>query len=244
MKVLKLGDSGHEVKELQFLLASHGFTEILPDGQFGAVTQKAVKKFQLSRGLESDGIVGRFTMIELEKAHNVEKPSGKFEFGKAYSPENFKSFVNGTVWTNWKPSVIVIHHTAAPSLAQRPNGFTYQHMLNLKDYYAGLGWKKGPHLFVDTDKIWSFEKLTEPGTHAVSFNKNGIGIECLGNFDLESAQDGRGLDVIKTCVSAVKSLMKSLNLDKTCIRFHRDDPRTTKTCPGKNITKEWFLSLF
>lgn len=245
MKILKLGSSGQDVKELQILLNSHGFN-LAVDGSFGPATQKAVKEFQLSRKIVSDGIVGPATMAELEKAHNIEvlhTPS-QFEFGRAYSPDDFKTYVNGTVWINWKPSLIVIHHTAVPSLVQRPNGFTYQHMLNLKDYYKGLGWgDKGPHLFGDDDEIFTYQPLTKTGIHAKSFNSNGIGIELLGNYDSEDPWSGRGLSVLTTGAKAVKALMTKLGLTKSSIRYHRDDPLTSKTCPGTKIGKQQFLDF-
>ena len=74
MKTLKLGSLGPEVKELQLLLNSHGFPLEI-DGQFGNETQKAVKEFQKSRGILSNGIVGSLTFSEIEKAHNIEIPN-------------------------------------------------------------------------------------------------------------------------------------------------------------------------
>jgi hypothetical protein len=243
MKTLKLGDSGQEVKELQLLLISHGFG-IGVDGQFGPQTQKTVKEFQILHGLKADGVVGPTTWSKLEGPKNEDnKPKVSFEFGKSFSPEKFKELVDQLIWTNWKPSLIVIHHCAEPSLAQRPAGFTHQHMLNIKDFYKAKGWSSGPHLFTDDDQIWTFSPLTAKGIHAVSFNSTGIGIEMLGDFDAEDPKSGRGKAVINTTVSAVKALMAKLNLGKDCIRFHRDDPKTSKTCPGTKITKEWFLSL-
>lgn len=240
---MKLGDSGPNIKELQELLTSQGFS-VKPDGHFGPATQKAVKDFQTREGLVPDGVVGKLTLAKLEGPKNHEEPVS-FSFGKAYSTQEFQEYLKGISWKSWKPSLIVIHHAFRPSLAQRPNGLEYQHMLNLKSYYRGLGWgDKGPHLFVDDDQIWTYQPINQRGIHARQFNQSGIGIECLGNFDVESVTEGRGAAVIETCVLCVKALMKSLKLDKTCIRFHRDDKTTSKSCPGKNITKEWFLSLF
>ncbi len=79
MKTLKLGSVGEEVKELQFLLISHGFTQIIPDGSFGPKTQKAVKDFQSERGLTPDGIVENKTWEKLEQAHNIKIDHEKSE---------------------------------------------------------------------------------------------------------------------------------------------------------------------
>lgn len=66
--LLKLGDRGRNVKEVQTLLDYHGywtygkFTEY-----FGQVTEDAVKKFQKSRKINDDGVVGPTTMRFLQE---------------------------------------------------------------------------------------------------------------------------------------------------------------------------------
>lgn len=63
--VLKKGDVGGAVKELQKLLQKYGHTLIV-DGEFGVVTEICVKTFQSQKGLEPDGIVGKNTMAALK----------------------------------------------------------------------------------------------------------------------------------------------------------------------------------
>ena len=138
---------------------------------------------------------------------------------------------------------ITIHHTAAPNLAQRPNGFLETHMHNLRSYYQGLGWSAGPHFFIDEDQAWAFSPLTKPGIHAKSFNRSHIGIEMLGDYDREDPWSGRGLQVLTMTAAIVAELLRSLNLDPSAVNFHRDDPRTDKTCPGSRIEKARFLKL-
>lgn len=163
--------------------------------------------------------------------------------GKGYRIDELQSYLDSVQMGKWKPELIVVHHTAAPSLAQRPAGFLSQHMLNLQDFYEGKGWSAGPHFFVDEDQVWVFTPMNERGVHAVSFNKNGIGIELLGDYDSEDPWSGRGLEVLGTTRSLIKMLQKKLGLDDSAIRFHRDDPVTNKTCPGKKIGKEQFLNF-
>lgn len=62
---MKKGDKGREVVELQRLLKTHGFYSGKVDGDFGPGTEKWVKKFQTSKGLEADGIVGKRTYRHL-----------------------------------------------------------------------------------------------------------------------------------------------------------------------------------
>ncbi len=162
--------------------------------------------------------------------------------GKPFSASEFPAYLE-TVKPGWSPTLIVVHHCAAPSLAQRPNGFTSQHMLNLQDFYEDKGWSAGPHLFTDEDQIWTFSPLSARGVHAVSFNRNGIGIEMLGDYDTEDPWTGRGLQVLTTTCRAIKALQKKFGIPDTGIRFHRDDPRTNKTCPGRKIQKQQFLDF-
>lgn len=136
---------------------------------------------------------------------------------------------------------VCFHHTAIPSLDQRPYGFTEQHIVNLRRYYLyELGWKTMPHVFVDDHRIWLMGDIEKPGTHAVSFNGDSVGIEVLGNYDIEDPETGRGL----LCWIRAITYAKSLGYSIDTVRFHRDDPKTTKTCPGSRVTRAWFTTLW
>lgn len=65
MAVIKQGDKGSAVKELQKLLVNIGY-QIKPDGDFGSGTLSAVKAFQTSQGLKPDGVVGNATLAKLK----------------------------------------------------------------------------------------------------------------------------------------------------------------------------------
>jgi len=58
--IVNEGDSGSNVKAVQFLLRQHG-SGIVADGIFGSGTKSAVVSFQSSRGLAADGVVGAQT---------------------------------------------------------------------------------------------------------------------------------------------------------------------------------------
>ena len=62
--------SGWHVKRLQRLLRMHG--QLGPparlDGDFGAVTEAAVRAFQALHGLEPDGVVGPLTWSALTRS--------------------------------------------------------------------------------------------------------------------------------------------------------------------------------
>jgi len=65
--ILRPGSNGHLVQELQEFLRNLGYYPGRIDGQFGRVTEQAVKNYQRDRGLLEDGIVGSKTWCQLEK---------------------------------------------------------------------------------------------------------------------------------------------------------------------------------
>jgi peptidoglycan hydrolase-like protein with peptidoglycan-binding domain len=69
LNVLQQGSSGNQVRTLQRLLKSLGYSvgSAGVDGSFGPATNKAVLAFQKARKLEQDGIVGPNTWNALLK---------------------------------------------------------------------------------------------------------------------------------------------------------------------------------
>lgn len=65
LKTLRRGSSGWQVRLLQHRLKGAGLYEGVVDDRFGAMTEAAVKRFQKSRGLVADGVVGPHTWFEL-----------------------------------------------------------------------------------------------------------------------------------------------------------------------------------
>lgn len=78
---------GHDVRELQQVLAVLGFACGPEDGIFGAFTELALRKFQTSLGLPSDGIAGAYTYAALRNLHHSwegkEAPRASLHFGFA-----------------------------------------------------------------------------------------------------------------------------------------------------------------
>jgi hypothetical protein len=158
--------------------------------------------------------------------------------GKSFSAEDFDAYCHTLQWVAWRPSFIVLHNTGVPSLAQRPNGLTQQHIKSLEAFYRDeQKWKAGPHLFVDDKQIWVFTPLTVSGTHSPSWNKLALGVEMLGDYEKEDFTAGRGLKVRRNAVAALATLSAILGLDPQTLRLHREDPLTTHACPGKNVRK-------
>lgn len=165
-------------------------------------------------------------------------PGWKGIIGQAFSTADFDSYCHKLQWTAWRPSFLVVHNTAIPSLAQRPKGFSQAHIANLEAFYRDKqGWRAGPHLFVDDRQIWVFTPLTVSGTHSPSFNKTALGIEMLGDYEKEAFDSGRGLQVRQNTVAALATLCAILGIDPGTTKIHREDPATTHACPGKNVKK-------
>lgn len=68
---LRYGDKGDAVRQLQKALKSLGYN-VSSDGDYGALTQMAVKAFQKCNGLEADGVAGSST-LELLYSGNAKK---------------------------------------------------------------------------------------------------------------------------------------------------------------------------
>lgn len=165
--------------------------------------------------------------------------------GRVWTVESLRSYLEGLKPPAWCDSV-TMHHTWSPTLAQRPHGFTAQHLENIQNYYRQtLGWSTGPHLFADDDQLWGMCDFRKKGAHAKSFNSRSIGIEVLGNYDTESPGSGRGLACWTTGAAAAKVLLDWIGKKPSAstVLFHREDPKTSKSCPGTRVQKDWVLSL-
>lgn len=165
--------------------------------------------------------------------------------GRVWTPESLGQYLATIDKPDWCEA-ITLHHTADPSLADRPKGFTIRHIENIRDYYINKkGWSAGPHLFIDEDQIFGMCDLRKNGVHAISFNSYAIGIEVLGNYDSEDPKSGRGLACWQTAAAAVRVLLPWLGFDANLetILFHRDDEETDKSCPGTLVEKDWVLAL-
>lgn len=66
--ILRNGDDGPLVLALQRRLVEIGYTDLNVDGEFGEVTEQAVRKFQDARNLDPDGEVGDMTWGQLQRA--------------------------------------------------------------------------------------------------------------------------------------------------------------------------------
>ena len=155
--------------------------------------------------------------------------------GKRFSSDEFDDFVGQLNFTSWRPKFVVVHNTGVPTVAQRPQGFTQQHMQNLVSFYRDQqGWSAGPHCFVDQNGIWVFTPLTTSGVHSPSWNSISWGVETLGDYMTERFEN----PIRANLVACLATLHAVTGLDINSLRFHKEDPRTThRDCPGVHMDK-------
>lgn len=163
---------------------------------------------------------------------------------KGFTPDQFTAYVSKIKWGGWRPQFVVLHNTGAPRLDQ---WHTYKgkpisgetRMRGLENYYRNQqGWSGGPHLFVADDLIWVFNDLTQRGTHSPSWNSIAWGIEMVGDFSAEPFNSGLGAKVRDNAVHALAVLHAARGLNPDTLRLHKEDPRTTHACPGRNVNKK------
>jgi N-acetylmuramoyl-L-alanine amidase CwlA len=170
-------------------------------------------------------------------------PSWKEIIGRSFSVSEFQTYCSSLSWNTWRPSFIVLHNTANPTLAERPNGITTRHIQSLVTYYRDeMNWSAGPHLFIDDLQIWVFTPLTTSGIHSPSWNAVSLGIEMLGEYNTEVFNSGRGLQVKNNTIKAISILNQTLGLNPSSLKFHKEDSGTNhKGCPGKNVNRNDFI---
>lgn len=180
---------------------------------------------------------------------------------REYSQENFRRRVGDLSWPKWRPSKIVWHNTAAPTLAQwiksadedRANGLVpgISRIRSLEQFFRDNNhWSGCPHLFIANDFIWEMNPLDAPGVHTPSWNGTSIGIETIGDWDIENDDTGEGLKVKQNTIFATAILCAAIGLEPTSgevdhnhntsgtIFLHKQDWKTTHDCPGAHMAIE------
>lgn len=103
-RVLKKGDAGADVKDLQSDLISLGFDcgSYGADGEFGSATLAAVKAFQTANGLTADGIAGEKTLKKLEELlkedGDLPEENTEHELPAPSAPAGMVKVTGGSVW--------------------------------------------------------------------------------------------------------------------------------------------------
>ena len=175
--------------------------------------------------------------------------------GKCFpTAKEFLDYLDEVRFGAWRPRFVTIHHTGGPSLAtwksygNRKVPITdAQWMRNLAAYYGNeRGWSAGPHFFFTPDNFCVLSLPEKRGVHAVSFNATSWGVECVGDFDSEAFTP----DLASRYAEGLACLHLALGIspdpyvfNTRGLHFHRDDPKTTKTCPGRKVDKTAITAL-
>jgi hypothetical protein len=166
--------------------------------------------------------------------------------GKEFTATEFKNYVARlSIFQGAK--FCVVHSTGAPTLQQwyHSKGWPPKRRINesLPDFYKSKKppWHAGPHLFIDQDFIWGFTPMTVAGVHTPSWNDRSIGVEIVGNMDVEPFTE-QHRKLVAAALGVIHSKMDwdpaKFVLGKSGLHFHREDPKTThKDCPGRNVVK-------
>lgn len=161
--------------------------------------------------------------------------------GITYDRRGLIARLNQVKWGGmFRPVGIVLHNTAAPTLAQwAETGPSHEARIkNLRSYYQGLGWHAGPHWFVSRENFTEFMDPSTRGTHSPSFNADHFGIEMVGNYDKEEFSSGDGAKVRDNAVFLMAYLCNHFGWNpERAIKLHKEDPKTTHACPGSKVSK-------
>ena len=142
--VSKLGSTGDEVNKIQKKLSSLGFYNGSVDGVYGNDTKSAVKAFQKSCGITSDGICGKTTLLYLGlsgggSSNNTEYSNSDVELlAKVISAEARGESYEGQVAVG----AVILNRVKHPSFPDSISGVVYQKgafsCVNDSNWYAAV----------------------------------------------------------------------------------------------------------
>lgn len=123
----KYGSTGSEVKSIQKKLRELGFYNGSVDGIYGSATQSAVRNFQKSVGITSDGIAGKKTLLYLGlsggSSNSTSYSNADVELlGKVISAEARGESYEGQVAVG----AVILNRVAHPSFPDSISGVVYQ----------------------------------------------------------------------------------------------------------------------
>ena len=174
--------------------------------------------------------------------------------GKVFpTAQGFLAYLDSIKFSGWKPSYVVVHHTGAPTLKNWQDWQTRkvpvtdaQWLKNLAAYYGNeLRWSSGPQFFFTPNNFCVLSPPDRRGIHAASFNANSWGVEMVGNFDTETwggAYREKYIEGLACLHMATGLALDPYVRGKSGLHFHRDDPKTSKTCPGKHVAKPTMIA--
>lgn len=161
--------------------------------------------------------------------------------GKPYNRASLAARIAALKFDNWKPSFIVYHNTSEPTIKlwlSWSETKRQQYIYNVEQMYeVDDHWHAGPHFFVPPTMdpcCFGFSNPVASGVHASCFNGQSIGIEQVGEFNVESYNDGPGAIVRDNAVYLGALLYRKLGLvpSHDTLKFHIECARDNHDCPG------------
>jgi N-acetylmuramoyl-L-alanine amidase len=243
--LLKLGSKGAAVKDLQALLNRANAFSIDIDGDFGTVTEKAVKAFQNRNGLVVDGVAGPQTMTALRRAVEPVKP-GKPEPDKSAMTQPAPASVQHADMAARPPNAdsLVLLDTARPireiinhcTATREGEDFT---VADIRAWHKARGWSDiGYHYVIYRDgRVMIGRPVGQIGAHTENHNTGTIGVSYVGGV----AKDGKTPKDTRTLAQRSSMLWLNQQLVKkhpgiTKISGHNQ--YAAKACPSFDVRKD------
>jgi len=176
------------------------------------------------------------------REHAIKSPPMEID-GRVMSADEFVRYIEGLAMPEPFPSQVFLHHTWKPTRESWQGSST---IYGMKRYYEQQlwrdtdgtlreGWTAGPHLFVAEDGIWLFSDIRYDGVGVLGHNTGTRHLEMVGNYDEELPSGA----TLANTIAALGILHIKLGLDIANLNFHRD--YSSKTCPGRAVTKDWII---
>lgn len=164
--------------------------------------------------------------------------------GRVVTLEQFKGIVEETPLTGnvLRVEQVTLHNTAAPNKDKLLGEMPAKRMASWLNHYKNLlGWSGSPNLFIFPQGLIGLGcPLTGRSTHSAGFNGKSWSIEMGANFVPGDDDDDAGVGlIIKNLACQCMAILldhrgKPVEYRKTWF-LHKDDPRTTHDCPGRDI---------
>jgi hypothetical protein len=181
--------------------------------------------------------------------------------GIALTLDEFDRLLGLYAWGPVKPSWIVLHHTAIPTVAQwtaNEAGKSVAQIIDkrlgqlagIRNYYRdSLGWDRGPHLFIDDLRVYLFTPMTGPGIHALGGNGTAtsfsLGIEVVGDYT-RAVWTPSTERMVSGVVARLHRWLGTFDIKDSngAGGIARHAYYNKPACPGAMITPAYYLPLF
>lgn len=136
---------------------------------------------------------------------------------------------------------IVIHHSFTRDEATTRNWDAIRKYHKEINGWADIGYHFGLERDLSGIAVLEGRPLSMDGAHAIGFNRNGIGICVVGNYDIDPPSADR-LEVLRGLVT---KLMVQFNIPVDNVIGHRETyllrgVKVEKSCPGANFDMHAF----